>query len=118
MQHVHGTETQETCTQYNILKVARYLFRWSGAPSFADFYERAILNGLFGVLRMPANYKPHGHDPARNHHTSSPVAPFARSASSPKLTLICRDDPDNLCLKSGLLNADDALSASQCSCVN
>lgn len=82
MQHVHGTETEETCTQYNILKVARYLFRWSGAPSFADFYERAILNGLFGVLRMPVGYEPHQHDHAQIHSPSAPMAPFTKCASS------------------------------------
>jgi hypothetical protein len=73
-QRVHGTETQETCTQYNILKIARYLFRWSGAPHFADFYERAILNGLFGVLRMPAGYESHQHD-STGHHLPEPSAP-------------------------------------------
>ncbi len=82
VQHVHGTETEETCTQYNILKVARYLFRWSGAPSFADFYERAILNGLFGVLRMPGDYEPHHHDHAHHHHPNAPVDPIVRSAMS------------------------------------
>ena len=45
MQQEHATETEETCTQYNMLKIARYLFRWTGAPAFADYYERAILNG-------------------------------------------------------------------------
>ena len=51
-------QTEESCTQYNVLKVARRLFLSSGAatqdPSnnagarFADFYERAILNGIVG----------------------------------------------------------------------
>lgn len=45
LQQEHATETEETCTQYNMLKIARYLFRWTGAPAFADYYERAILNG-------------------------------------------------------------------------
>ncbi|CAL8460830.1 g361 [Coccomyxa elongata] len=54
----HATETEETCTQYNMLKIARYLFRWTGAPVFADYYERAILNGLIGTQRMPAGYLP------------------------------------------------------------
>ena len=47
VQQQHATETEETCTQYNMLKIARYLFRWTGAPAFADYYERAILNGVF-----------------------------------------------------------------------
>ena len=40
--------TEESCTQYNILKVARHLFLWSANASLADFYERAILNGIVG----------------------------------------------------------------------
>lgn len=54
-QQAHATETQETCTQYNVLKIARYLFRWTGEAAFADFYERAILNGLIGTQRIPGN---------------------------------------------------------------
>ena len=45
LQQQHATETEETCTTYNTLKLARYLFRWTGAPAFADYYERAMLNG-------------------------------------------------------------------------
>lgn len=41
-----------------MLKIARYLFRWTGAPVFADYYERALLNGLIGTQRMPAGYSP------------------------------------------------------------
>ena len=47
-------ETQETCTQYNILKIARSMFTWSGDVRIADFYERAMLNGIIGVSRMPS----------------------------------------------------------------
>ena len=61
MQQGDATETEETCTQYNMLKMARYLFRWSGAAAFGDYYERAILNGLIGTQRMPygASAAPH-----------------------------------------------------------
>ncbi|KAA6427609.1 MAG: hypothetical protein FRX49_02272 [Trebouxia sp. A1-2] len=47
-------ETEETCTQYNMLKLARYLFSWTGNVTYADYYERAIMNGLLGTQRMPA----------------------------------------------------------------
>lgn len=46
-----GLQTQESCTQYNTLKIARTLFRWTGDPAVADFYERAFLNGVLGVQR-------------------------------------------------------------------
>ncbi|DBA96514.1 hypothetical protein WJX77_003023 [Trebouxia sp. C0004] len=53
-QQQHALDTEETCTQYNMLKVARYLFSWTGNGTYADYYERAIMNGLLGTQRMPA----------------------------------------------------------------
>ena len=53
LQQGDATETEETCTQYNMLKIARYLFRWTGNVTYADYYERAITNGLVGTQRMP-----------------------------------------------------------------
>ena len=46
-----GLETQETCTQYNALKVARAAFLWTGDPRFADLSERLLLNGIVGAQR-------------------------------------------------------------------
>lgn len=43
-----GSQTEESCTQYNVLKIARHLFQWEADAAFADFYERAILNGIIG----------------------------------------------------------------------
>ena len=40
---------QECCTTYNMLKVTRYLFRWTADPKYADFYERAFWNGILGT---------------------------------------------------------------------
>ncbi len=37
-----------------MLKIARYLFSWTGNVTYADYYERAIMNGLLGTQRMPA----------------------------------------------------------------
>ncbi|KAL3689924.1 hypothetical protein R1sor_016233 [Riccia sorocarpa] len=45
------TETQESCTTYNILKVARNLYRWTKDVKYADYYERALLNGVLGIQR-------------------------------------------------------------------
>ena len=55
VQQQHALETEETCTQYNMLKIARYLFSWTGNVTYADYYERAIMNGLLGTQRMPAS---------------------------------------------------------------
>jgi DUF1680 family protein len=38
-----NADTEESCTQYNILKVARHLFKWTASSSLGDFYERAIM---------------------------------------------------------------------------
>jgi len=53
VQQQHALETEETCTQYNMLKIARYMFSWTGNVTYADYYERAIMNGLLGTQRMP-----------------------------------------------------------------
>eukprot|EP01046_Picozoa_sp_COSAG06_P055484 COSAG06_NODE_10212_length_1725_cov_3.840461_2_plen_82_part_00 len=44
-----NADTEESCTQYNILKVARHLFKWTASSSLGDFYERAIMNGIIGA---------------------------------------------------------------------
>ena len=43
-----GYHTEESCTQYNVLKVARHLYTWSADSALFDFYERAVLNGILG----------------------------------------------------------------------
>jgi uncharacterized protein len=40
--------TQEDCTTYNMLKLTRHIFGWSADPACADFYERALFNGILG----------------------------------------------------------------------
>ncbi len=40
--------TQEDCTTYNMLKLTRHLFGWTAEASLADYYERALLNGILG----------------------------------------------------------------------
>lgn len=46
-----STEDEESCTTYNMLKVARNLFRWTKEMSYADYYERALTNGVLGIQR-------------------------------------------------------------------
>ncbi|HSD33388.1 MAG TPA: beta-L-arabinofuranosidase domain-containing protein [Gemmatimonadales bacterium] len=40
--------TQEDCTTYNMLKLTRYVFGWTADPTAADYYERALFNGILG----------------------------------------------------------------------
>eukprot|EP01084_Bolivina_argentea_P301923 521025_1 len=44
--------TEESCTQYNILKVVRYIYTWNANSLLMDFYERATMNGLIGNSNM------------------------------------------------------------------
>ncbi|KAF5735763.1 hypothetical protein HS088_TW15G01279 [Tripterygium wilfordii] len=45
------SENEESCTTYNMLKVSRHLFRWSKQMEYADYYERALTNGVLGIQR-------------------------------------------------------------------
>ncbi|MED6210867.1 hypothetical protein PIB30_068196 [Stylosanthes scabra] len=42
---------EESCTTYNMLKVSRNLFRWTKEISYADYYERALTNGVLSIQR-------------------------------------------------------------------
>ncbi|KAL3647606.1 hypothetical protein CASFOL_008574 [Castilleja foliolosa] len=46
-----GAENEESCTTYNMLKVSRHLFRWSKEMAYADYYERALTNGVLSIQR-------------------------------------------------------------------
>jgi uncharacterized protein len=41
-----GFRTQEHCTVYNMMRLADYLFRWTGNPTYADYWERNLWNGI------------------------------------------------------------------------
>lgn len=46
-----STENEESCTTYNMLKVSRHLFRWTKDTAYADYYERALTNGVLPIQR-------------------------------------------------------------------
>ena len=41
-----GSRTQEHCTVYNMMRLAEYLYRWSGDVAYADYWERNLYNGI------------------------------------------------------------------------
>jgi DUF1680 family protein len=41
-----GPKNQEHCTVYNMIRLADYLFRWTGDAAYADYIERNIHNGI------------------------------------------------------------------------
>jgi DUF1680 family protein len=52
--HTLSATNHETCKTYNMLRLTRHLFEWTADPLYADFYERAFLNGIMGT-QDPAN---------------------------------------------------------------
>ena len=41
-----GDKNQEFCTVYNMMRLAEFLFRWTGDAKYADYREQNIYNGL------------------------------------------------------------------------
>jgi hypothetical protein len=41
--------SHETCCTHNMLKLTRHLFGWSADPRHADYYERALYNGILAT---------------------------------------------------------------------
>ena len=46
--HFLNGYTGETCCTYNMLKLSRHLFCWTGDVRVADYYERALYNHILG----------------------------------------------------------------------
>jgi len=44
-----GRESHESCCTYNMLKLTRHLFSWEAAARYADYYERALWNGILST---------------------------------------------------------------------
>jgi DUF1680 family protein len=42
-------DTEESCPTYNMLKLTRHVFGWTGDAKVADYYERALFNGMLGT---------------------------------------------------------------------
>ncbi|CAI5984742.1 unnamed protein product, partial [Closterium sp. NIES-65] len=73
--HILAQEDQESCTTYNMLKMARNAFRWTRSVRFMDYYERAMMNGVMGIQRgtqpgVMTYMLPHGpgNSKARGYH--------------------------------------------------
>ena len=41
-----GQKGQEHCTVYNMMRLSGFLFRWTGAPEYLDYWERSLYNGI------------------------------------------------------------------------
>ncbi|GHP13756.1 glycosyl hydrolase [Lentilactobacillus fungorum] len=47
-----GGKTCETCNSYNMLKLARELFRTTGKQGYLDYYERTFVNAILGSQNL------------------------------------------------------------------
>jgi hypothetical protein len=45
-----GDATNECCCSYNMLKLTRQLYQWTGDSRLFDYYERALLNHRLGTI--------------------------------------------------------------------
>jgi DUF1680 family protein len=45
-QHLQSAKTMETCCTHNLLRLTRALFRSAPSIAYADYYERALFNGI------------------------------------------------------------------------
>lgn len=43
--------TAECCCAYNMMKLTRHLYTWTGDPRAFDYYERALFNHRLGAIR-------------------------------------------------------------------
>lgn len=54
-----GQKGQEHCTVYNMMRLAGYLFRWTGDPVYLDYQERNLYNGIMAQAYWQGNFS-HG----------------------------------------------------------
>ncbi|MFL6350426.1 MAG: glycoside hydrolase family 127 protein [Bryobacteraceae bacterium] len=45
-----NASTTECCCAYNMLKLTRHLYPWTGDPRYFDYYERTLLNHRLGAI--------------------------------------------------------------------
>ena len=62
--HFLGSNDQEFCTVYNMVRTASYLLKYTGEARYADYIERALYNGFLAQQNaqtgMPAYFLPLG----------------------------------------------------------
>ncbi|MBO4591288.1 MAG: glycoside hydrolase family 127 protein, partial [Eubacterium sp.] len=62
MGEYRGDRGQEFCTVYNMVRVAQYLFKWTGDSKYSDYIERCIYNGYLAQQNkdtgMPTYFLP------------------------------------------------------------
>jgi len=44
-----GPNDHESCNTHNMMKITDHLFSWEPKAAYADYYERALINGIMGT---------------------------------------------------------------------
>jgi hypothetical protein len=47
-----GKTTEECCCGYNMLKLARHVYKWTADPRVMDYYERTLFNSRLGTQNL------------------------------------------------------------------
>jgi DUF1680 family protein len=48
--------TAECCCAYNMLKLARHVYSWTGDPRLFDYYERILINHRIGTIQPQSGF--------------------------------------------------------------
>jgi DUF1680 family protein len=56
LKETNTSATEECCCSYNMLKLARHLYSWTGDPRYFDYYERSLLNMRIGTIHPETGY--------------------------------------------------------------
>lgn len=51
-----GSHHQECCCAYNMMKLTRQLYSWSGEPRYFDYYERNLFNHRLGTIERSTGH--------------------------------------------------------------
>ena len=62
-----GDRNQEHCTVYNMMRLAEFLLRWTKDPSYADYMEKNLYNGVMAQSYWEGGLS-HGLDDGHPHH--------------------------------------------------
>ena len=63
-----ANDTAETCCSYNLLKLADYLFRWTGNRKYADYFENAYTNYILASMAPESGLKTYFLNTAFGHY--------------------------------------------------
>lgn len=56
LRETRTTDTAECCCAYNMLKLTRHLYGWTGDPRYFDYYERSMFNHRIGTILPEKGY--------------------------------------------------------------